>query len=392
MEKTVKREYDTIVLGLGGLGSAALYRLARRIGKDALGLEQFTLEHRRGSSQDHSRIIRLSYHTPGYVELAKHAYVAWTEVEADAGEQLIFKVGGLDLWPVNPAFPMSDYTGSMKDCGVAYERLSAAEVMARWPQFRLTDDVTGIYQADGGIATPNLSNAAHRRLARAYGAPIRERAPVAAVRPVGNEIEIEAGGETYRCRHLVVAAGAWSNHVLAHFGRRLHLTITQEQVTYYRTPHAADFMPDRFPVWIWMDEPSFYGFPVFGEPGPKVAQDVGGERVTPESRTFEPNQATLARTEAFLSRIIPTMLGERLYTKTCLYDLPPDRNFVLCNLPEQPNISLAIGAGHSYKFAALIGKILCELALDGETRYDIAPFHIDRPILLEDDPVTNFMC
>ena len=388
----MNHDFDTIVLGLGGLGSAALYRLAKRLGSDVLGLEQYDLDHGRGSSQDHSRIIRLSYHTPGYVDLAKHAYTAWAEVEAEAGQQLIFKTGSLDLWPAAPSYPMSDYTGSMEACGVSYERLTAAEVMRRWPPFQLADDVTGIYQADGGIATPNLSNAAHRRLARAHGAVIRDNAPVAAVRPVGDEIEVVAGGDTYRGRHLVVAAGAWSNHILGHFGRRLHLTITQEQVTYYRTPHMADFMPDRFPVWIWMDEPSFYGFPVFGEPGPKMAQDVGGERVTPETRTFEPNAVTLARTEAFLARHIPTMLGEPLYTKTCLYDLPPDRNFVLCRLPEQPNVSLAIGAGHSYKFAALIGKILCELALDGRTGYDIAPFHIDRPILLQEDPILNFMC
>jgi sarcosine oxidase len=388
----MNNHYDTIVLGLGGLGSATLYRLAKRLGGEALGLEQFELDHGRGSSQDHSRIIRLSYHTPGYVELAKHAYTAWAEVEEEAGQQLIFKTGSLDLWPAAPAFPMSDYTSSMDACGVAYERLSAVEVIRRWPPFRLPDDVNGIFQAEGGIATPNLSNAAHRRLALAHGATIRDNALVSTVRPQGDAIELTAGGETYRCRHLVVAAGAWSNHVLAHFGRRLHLTITQEQVTYYRTPHAADFAPDRFPVWIWMDEPSFYGFPVFGEPGPKMAQDVGGERVTSETRTYEPNAATLARTEAFLARHIPTMLGERLYTKTCLYDLSPDRNFVLCNLPEQPNVSIAIGAGHSYKFAALIGKVLSELALDGRTGYDISPFHIDRPILLEEDPVLNFMC
>lgn len=387
-----KSLFDTIVIGLGGLGSAALYRLAQRIGGEALGLEQFDLDHSRGSSQDHSRIIRLSYHTPAYVELAKHAYTAWREVEADAGEQLIFTTGGLDLWPADPAYPMSDYTDSMATCGVPFETLSAAEVMHRWPQFHLTDDITGIFQAESGIATPNLSNAAHRRLARSMGATIRDNAPVSSIRPIGDEIEIEAGGKLYRCCRLVIAAGAWSNHILAHFGRKLHLTITQEQVTYYRTPHAADFMPDRFPVWIWMDEPSFYGFPVFGEPGPKMAQDVGGERVTPETRTFEPNAATLARTEAFLTQHIPTMLGERLYTKTCLYDLPPDRNFVLGVLPEQPNVSLAIGAGHSYKFAALIGKILSELALDGRTNYDITPFDIDRPILLEEDPVINFMC
>jgi sarcosine oxidase len=388
----MKRHYDTIVLGLGGLGSAALYRLARRIGGEVLGLEQFEIDHGRGSSQDHSRIIRLSYHTPDYVELAKQAYAAWAEVEADAGEQLVFKTGGLDLWPSEPAYPMSDYTDSMTSCGVHFDRLTAEEVMYRWPQFRLSEDITGIYQHEGGIATPNLSNAAHRRLARRYGAAIRDNAPVTSVKPLGSGVEVEAAGERYNCRHVVIAAGAWSNHLLAHFGRKLHLTITQEQVTYYHTPHAADFMPDRFPVWIWMDEPSFYGFPVFGEPGPKMAQDVGGQRVTPETRTFEPNTATLARTESFLAQYIPTMLGERIYTKTCLYDLPPDRNFVLCNLPEQPNVSLAIGAGHSYKFAALIGKILSELALDGRTNHDITPFHIDRPILLEEDPPLNFMC
>lgn len=387
----MKRSYDTIVLGLGALGSAAVYWIARR-GGDVLGLEQFELGHGRGSSQDHSRIIRLAYHTPGYVELAKHAYDAWAEVEADAGEQLVFKTGGLDLWPRDAAFPMSDYTDSMTACGVPFETLTAAEVTGRWPQFRLTEDVIGIYQADGGIATPNLSNAAHRRLALRYGATLRDNAPVEAVRPVGDDLEVVAGGITYHCRYLVIAAGAWSNHILAHFGRRLHLTITQEQVTYYRSPNVAEFLPDRFPIWIWMDEPCFYGFPVFGEPGPKVAQDVGGERVTPESRTFEPNATTLARTEAFLARTLPTMLGPQILTKTCLYDMPPDRDFVLCTLPEQPNVALAIGAAHSFKFASLIGRILSDLALDGTTAFDIAPFFIDRPILLEENPVTNFMC
>jgi sarcosine oxidase len=387
----MKRDYDTIVLGLGSLGSAALYRIARR-GGEVLGLEQYPIGHDKGSSQDHSRIIRLSYHTPGYVELARQAYKAWAEVEAEAGEQLIFKTGGLDLWPAEPAFPMSDYTESMAACGVGFERLSAGEIMHRWPQFRLNDDVTGIFQAEGGIATPNLSNAAHRRLATAYGAITRDNAPVESVRAVDNELELLAGGERYRCRHLVVAAGAWSNQVLTHFGRRIHLTITQEQVTYYRPVNVEEFMPERFPVWIWMDEPSFYGFPIFGESGPKAAQDVGGERVTAETRTFEPNPAALARLERFLGQVLPGMRGPHLYTKTCLYDLPPDRNFVLGILPDHPNVSLAIGAGHSFKFAALIGKILSDLAFDGHTTYNIVPFSIERPILYEENPVLNFMC
>ena len=388
----MKQQYHTIILGLGGLGSAALYWAARRLGPDVLGLEQFEMGHARGGSQDHSRIIRLSYHTPGYVRLAQAAYATWAEVEADAGEQLIFRTGGLDLWPVASAFNMGDYTGSMDAAGVAYEQLSAAEAMRRWPQFRLSDDVTAIYQAQSGIATPNLSNAAHRRLAVGYGVTIRDNVPVEGVRPVGDELEVTAGSVVYRCQRLIVAAGAWSNRVLAHFGRQVHLTVTQEQVTYFHSPLVEEFFPDRFPIWIWQDEPCFYGFPVFGEAGPKAAQDVGGARVTADTRTYEPNAATLARTEAFLARVLPGMLGPHLYTKTCLYAMPPDRDFVLSTLPEQPNVALAIGAGHAYKFASLIGRILSELAIDGQTAYDISPFDIDRPILQEDDPVTSFIC
>ncbi len=271
----MRREFDTIVLGLGGLGSAALYWLSRRLGDDVLGLEQFEIGHVRGGSQDHSRIIRLSYHTPAYVELAKHAYDAWAEVEADAGEQLVIKTGALDLWPLYPAYPMSLYTESMDAAGVAYEQLSAAEVMRRWPQFHLTDDITGIYQADGGMATPARSNAAHLRLARENGAAVRDNAPVTAIRPLDGEVDVEAGGDTYRCRHLVIAAGAWTNEALAHFGRKLHLTVTQEQVTYYNSPDISVFMPDRFPVWIWMDEPSFYGFPGVWRGGPQGGAGCG---------------------------------------------------------------------------------------------------------------------
>jgi sarcosine oxidase len=388
----MKREFDTIVLGLGGLGAGALYWLSKRLGSKVLGLEQFEMGHVRGGSQDHSRIIRLSYHTPEYVEFARQAYQAWAEVEADSGETLVIKTGSLDLWPANPAYPMSLYTDSMDAAGVGYERLTAAEVMHRWPQFSLTDDITGIFQPDGGIATPIRSNAAHLRLARENGALVRDNVPVTAIRPDDDGVIIEAGGETYRCRHLVITAGAWTNEALAHFGRQLHLTVTLEQVTYYNSPDIEAFMPDRFPVWIWMDEPSFYGFPVYGEAGPKAAQDVGGDRVTADTRTFEPNERTLARSEAFLAQVIPGMLGEPIYTKTCLYTMPPDRDFVISALPEQPNVSVAVGAGHGYKFASLIGKILSELALDGQTGYHIEPFFIDRPILLEEDPELNFMC
>src|SRR5262245_47141337 len=142
----MKQDYDYIVLGLGGIGSAAAYWLARRASGDVLGLEQFEIGHVRGASQDHSRIIRLSYHTPIYVELAKHAYQAWATLERDAGESLILRTGGLDFGPRDGAIPLSDYAESMQACGVPFESLDAGEIMRRWPQFQLTDDIHGLYQ------------------------------------------------------------------------------------------------------------------------------------------------------------------------------------------------------------------------------------------------------
>lgn len=386
----MKNDYEYIILGLGGIGSGALYWLARQVGKAVLGLEQFEIGHVRGGSQDYSRIIRLSYHTPGYIKLAKAAYQAWAALEADTGEPLILKTGGLDLYPVNAAIPATDYTNSMTAAGVPFEILSAAQVMARWPQFQLTDDITAVYQSESGIAPAARCNAAHLRQAQAHGAAIRDSAPVTSIRDRSSEIEIVAGGETYRCRKLVIAGGAWTNEALAHFNMKLPLTVTQEQVVYYDTPHAADFMPDRFPIWIWMDEPSFYGFPVYGETGPKVAQDVGGRVVTAETRSFDPDPALQKRIDDFVRRRLPTAFGKPLLIKTCLYTLTPDRDFIIDTLPEHPDVAVAVGAGHAFKFASVIGRTLSDLVTGVTNIPGLAPFRINRPILQEDPPV-NFL-
>ena len=387
----MKRAFKTLVLGLGGIGSAAAYWLARQTGGDVLGLEQFALGHVRGGSQDHSRIIRLSYHNPFYVNLAKAAYGVWTAVETEAGESLVVKTGGLDLAPAGSRLPLSDYIHSLNASGVPFELLDAAEIMHRWPQWRLPDNVSGLYQAESGLVAAAKSNAAHQRLAQAYGAVLRDNAPVTAIYPAQNEVTVVAGGETYTCEKLVIASGAWTNNLLAHFGTNLNLTVTQEQVTYYATPHLADYAPERFPIWIWLDDPCFYGFPAFGEAGPKIAQDVGGQETTAESRTFEIDTAAFQRSDTFLRQHLPTAHGPVITSKTCLYTMPPDRDFVLDTLPNYPNVSIAVGAGHAFKFASLLGKILSQLAISGQSDFDLTPFQVRRPILFAENPVKAFM-
>lgn len=388
-----RTDRDLIVVGLGALGSAATYWASTRPGTRVLGLERFELGHANGASADHSRIIRLSYHRPDYVRLAKRAYESWAAVEAESGDRIVTVTGGLDLWPAGAVIPESDYTTSLDAEGVPYERLDAAEVMHRWPQWRLADDVSGLFQVQGGIADPNRGNAAHRRLAAGRGAELRDRTPVTAIRAAGGGYEVEAGGVTHGAGRVIVTADAWTNDLLASFDRRLPLTVTKEQVTYFANPDPAAFAPERFPVWIWMDEPSYYGFPTYGEAGPKAAQDCGGEVVDPETRTFDRDERAFARVTDFLERHLPGALGPPIYTKTCLYTLTPDRDFVIDALPDAPGVFVGLGAGHGFKFASVLGRVLAELALDGTTpsSREVGAFAIDRPILLEADPATSWM-
>ena len=390
----MKSEYDAIVVGLGGIGSGAAYWLSRRLGGRVLGLEQFELGHHNGASQDHSRIIRLSYHRAHYVRLARRAYATWTEVERESATTIVTRTGGLDVALRDAAIPLEDYVGAMSAEGVPFDQLDGPEIVRRWPQWRLGDEHHGLFQADSGIADPSRGNAAHQRLARDHGADLVERSPVTSLRDDRGEIEVgTADGATYRTGTLVLATDAWTNDLLAHLERRLPLTITQEQVTYFAAADPAAFAPNRFPIWIWMDDPCFYGFPAYGEAGPKAAQDVGGRDTTPGDRTFERDEAAFGRVADFLARHLPGAIGPEIYTKTCLYTMPPDRDFVLDRLPDHPNVFVALGAAHGYKFASVFGRILAELAIDGATPSapEIEGFRIDRPILLEEDPATSFM-
>lgn len=395
VSRGARDEWDAAVVGLGALGSSAAWWLASRLGDRVVGFERFELGHANGASADHSRIIRLSYHRPAYVRLARRAYETWAEVEALAGGPPIVTItGGLDLFPAGAAIPESDYAASLAMEGVPFERLDAATVVRRWPQWRLADDTVALFQERSGIADPYRGNAAHRRLAIAAGATLLERSPVAGLRERGGGAELVLeDGTVHRAARVVVAADAWTNELLAPFDRRLPLTITQEQVTYLAAPDPAAFAPDRFPVWIWMDEPSFYGFPTYGERGPKAAQDVGGREVTPATRTFEPDPEALARVESFLVRHLPGAVGPPILTRTCLYTLTPDRDFVVDRLPEVPAISVLLGAAHGFKFASVLGRIAAELALDGATPSagELDGFRIDRPILLDPDPARSFL-
>jgi sarcosine oxidase len=375
----VKRAYEYIVVGCGGIGSAAAWRLAREAGAEVLALEQFRLGHDNGASQDHSRIIRLSYHDGAYTALTPHTFTAWAEVEEESGIPLVVKTGGLDLGsPESESLP--NYAEAMTAAGIPFEDLDVEEAMRRWPQWRLREGDRVLYQADAGLVDARKANAVHLALARARGATILDHTPVREIRPARGGVDVVTDDAVFHAGVLIVAADAWTNQVLAGVDFRLPLTVTQEQVTFWATPHLRRFAPDRFPIWIWHGE-DYYGFPVYGEVATKAGVDVGGETVTAETRTFAKNPLAYDRLVQFLDERLPGYTGPELYTKTCLYAMPPDRNFTVDTVPGYPQIVFAQGAAHAFKFAALLGVILADLAIRESTRYPIEAFAATRPAI-----------
>lgn len=369
--------FEVAVVGMGALGSAAVYQLARR-GAKVVAFEQYDLGHVRGASHDTSRIVRTSYGATQYVRLAQSAYRDWADLEAESGERLLTITGGVIFLPIAGPYSASDFTSALEECDVPHELLSPAEVQERWPQFRVPEGVETVYTADTGIAHAARTVATLQMRARVHGADIRDRTQVEALIPDGDGVIVRTAGGDIRAGKVVVAADAWTNALLEPLGAAIPLDVMQEQVTYFQSASPEEHGSDRFPVWIWEDDECYYGFPTYGEPTIKAARDVSFNRMTPAERTYVPSPELTTQLGEFVHGLIPDA-GPEMRTVTCQYALTPDRRFILSPLHEHPDIIVALAAGHGFKFTPAIGRILAELALDGESTDDISMFAAPAP-------------
>jgi monomeric sarcosine oxidase len=381
--------FDHIVIGAGALGSAAAYWLSQMTeGARVLVCEQFYDGHPWGSSDDHSRIIRHSYHSPVYTALTPSAYRTWAEVEERSGTRLVLRTGGLDLaCEATPGHALVEkYRLSLDAAGIPYERLDADAIRERWPQWTVTPDVTGIYQADGGLVDIRRATAAHILLAREQGVTLLDECQVQEVRSLRRGVEVHTNAGVFSAGSLIVCAGSWAGPLLTSLGCSFTITLTQEQVQYFAARNLDLFHPERFPIWVWHGDQDLYGFPVYGEPAVKAARDMTGRFVTPETRSFDPDPTEVEYVRSFLRLRLPAAVGPLHLAKTCVYDLPRDRDLVVGPVPGHPRVLVAIGAGHAGKFASLIGRILADLATEGRTSYPINAFRADRPGLAPTAP------
>ena len=371
---TTARAYDAIVIGAGGMGSAALYHLAKR-GLRPLGLERFAVPHEMGSSHGLTRIIRLAFHEgPGYVPFGRRAYELWRELEQRAGERLLRVTGS-----VHAGVPGSaGFEDTLRACveqDVPHSALTSAELSARFPGYGLPPDMMAVVQPDGGFLAPERCVAAHADAARSLGAEIREGERVLEWNASAGGVRVRTERGAYEAGALVVAAGAWAGRLLPDLDG---VAVPERQaVAWFELEDAALFAPERFPVFIvTLDGEEYYGFPEFGAPGFKVGKfHHDGESADPDAldRSWRAQDEEMLRD--FARRCFPKAAGRMLRMSVCMFTNSPDRHFIIGKHPQWPQVSFAAGfSGHGFKFCSVVGEVMADLAQRGETRHDIAPF------------------
>jgi sarcosine oxidase len=370
--------FDVIVIGVGGMGSATVYHLARR-GARVLGLERFDIPHDRGSSHGVTRIIRLAYaEDPAYVPLLRRSYALWRELEREAGEPLLFITGGLDLGPRQGRI----VSGSLRSCAahdLPHDVLDAATIQSRFPGYRVPDDIVGVLQPDGGFVLSERAIVAHVDAALALGATVHAREAVEAWEASGDSVRVKTTRGEYRARRLVITAGPWAAQMVPALGA---LAVPERQVLLWAQPKRPElFRADRFPIFVLEAvEGIYYGFPIHGVPGFKLGRyHHRGEHGEADAldREIHPEDERVLRVA--LERYFPEANGPTLAMRTCMFTNSPDEHFILDRHPDEPAVAIAAGfSGHGYKFCSVVGEIMADLALEGGSTLDLSLFRLDR--------------
>ena len=370
--------YDAIVIGLGAMGSAALYHLAKR-GVRVAGFDRHSPPHPFGSTHGHSRIIREAYYEhPQYVPLVRRAYELWNELEAECGRRLFRRTGGLMLGPRNGML-VSGARRSALEHEIPHEELSAAEVSARFPAFCVPDSMVGLLETRAGVLHPEGCVEAHLTLARRAGAHVHAGEQVLRWTKDGEGVKVDTPTGSYVADRVAVAAGAWATELFPDLALPLSV---ERQVMHWFEPRAepARFALEYCPVSMIEYTPDhiLYTLPNSGE-GFKAATHHNGESADPNTVRREVAPDEVEQVRKLLRQFLPLANGELRASATCLYTNTPDRDFLIDFHPTDARVLLVSPcSGHGFKFASAIGEAVAQLLTTGDSDADLAPFRLER--------------
>ena len=369
--------FDTVIVGLGAMGSSALYYLAAR-GVRVLGVDRFPTPHIHGSTHGRTRIIREAYYEhPCYVPIVQRAYELWASLEKTIGEQLFVQTGGLMIGPPEGEL----FAGALRSAtehGLAHEILDPAETHARFPGFRVPAGSQALHEPRAGLLFPEKCVEAHLSLAARAGATIRSGVTVTGWN-AADDVRIQTDAGELRARTLILAAGPWLPSLVPHLELPLEV---ERQLFHWFEPaaHPEWYDAAHSPISLieYADGRFFATFPDVGH-GVKSGVHHEGAVIDIDAPRAPASDAEGVEMRALLARYLPQAAGRILDRATCVYTNTPDHDFLLDRHPVHPNVLIASPcSGHGFKFASAIGEILADMVTIGETRFDLEPFALSR--------------
>jgi sarcosine oxidase len=361
----MSQRFDVIVVGVGAMGSSACWHLAQA-GLRVLGLERFDIPNALGSSHGHSRMIRLAYYEHAdYVPLLRRAYELWDALEAETVQKILYRTGGLYMSPPGGEV-VRNSTAATRLHGLEHEVLDRAELARRFDVFHVPEDWSALYEPEAGFLVPELAVRAFADAAIARGAQLHAREQVLAWTTDAHGATVHTDQKTYHSDRLIFCCGPWTGKIVADLG--VPLLITRQVMGWVQLKDPRRFELGAFPVWAIekSDGTLFYGFPIHGGPGLKVAHHGPDKPTDPDAVERGELPGDDATFRPALRDYLPLADGPLLELRVCLYTNSPDHHFIVDRHPHLPRVTIACGfSGHGFKFASVIGEILSQLAIGG---------------------------
>jgi sarcosine oxidase len=373
-------QYDVIVIGVGGIGSATIYQLAKR-GYSVLGLEKFGIPHTKGSSHGITRTLSLTKaRGPDYVPIAKKSLDLWQELEDESGQDLYFDCGHIRAWPSEYGGHRGDFNdgcNALDSHSLNYEILSGLELNNRFEGYNLPDDYRVVYQEDSGFLNPERCISTFVHQAFEYGAEIHGQERVEKWVSTDEGIYVRSNKSEYKADKLVIAAGSWAGKMISELN---NLLTPERRVMIWLQPRNTElYQQSNFPAFsIDTEIGYFYGTPMYEIPGFKYG-NARKNPVDPDEISRQPTPEDEETLRSFAENYLSDGDGPTLRMATCLVTYSRDKGFLIDTLPDNDNVAFGAGfSGSGFHVAPAVGKFLADLITDNPSAHDMNPFSLDR--------------
>jgi sarcosine oxidase len=371
-------KYDVAIIGLGAMGSAAAYALAKR-GAKVIAFDRLAPPHHMGSTHGHTRIIREAYYEhPLYVPLVRRSYELWAELEKECGEKLFTQTGGLWVGPKDGEL-VKGALESVREHNIAHDLLSADEITKRFPAYRARAEWVGLLEHRAGMLAPEKCVHAFHVGAIQHGAEIHTGTEVLSWSTSARGATVVTQGRSYEAKQLVVAAGAWLPGLAKKMNLKIPLEI-ERQMSHWFAPSTNDekYRATASPVALFeMPGDMFLTMGDEGH-GVKCGKHHSGRPTSPEAVNRIVSDAENEASRVILEEVMPGAGGKLLEARVCLYTNTPDHHFIIDRFDQGRAVLLSPCSGHGFKFASGIGEIAAQLVMDGKSGMDLSPFSLSR--------------